>query len=179
GELALPCDGAGAAGRQRGGLPGARPPRDLHVPPLGVRPGASADGGARSADAPGALRGAARRRGPVRGMARRGPMRRAGRRAPAAAGRMTEAKRPAFLFPGQLAETIGIGRDFFESDADARLRFERTSELCGRDLERILFSGPEAELHENLAAQAGVFLVSTLAADRLAARGLAPSASAG
>ena len=37
-----------------------------------------------------------------------------------------------------------------------------TSERCGRDLARILFEGPDEALHENLAAQAGVYLVSTL-----------------
>jgi [acyl-carrier-protein] S-malonyltransferase len=86
---------------------------------------------------------------------------------------------PAFLFPGQLAETIGIGRDFFEADPEARALFERTSARCGRDLERIFFSGPEEALHENLAAQAGVYLVSTLASRALAARGVRPCATAG
>jgi len=87
--------------------------------------------------------------------------------------------RPAFLFPGQLAETIGIGRDFFEADAEARALFHETSQRCGRDLEKILFAGPESALHENLAAQAGVYLVSTLAARALESRGLRPAATAG
>ncbi|HTO76485.1 MAG TPA: ACP S-malonyltransferase [Thermoanaerobaculia bacterium] len=86
---------------------------------------------------------------------------------------------PAFLFPGQLSETIGMGRDLFESDAAARELLARTSERCGRDLKSILLSGPEAALHENLAAQAGVFFVSTLAARRLEARGVAAGATAG
>ena len=86
---------------------------------------------------------------------------------------------PAFLFPGQLAETLGIGRDFCESDPSARELFARTSKRCGRDLETILFAGPEGALHENLAAQAGVFLVSTLAARRLESRGVVPAATAG
>ncbi len=89
------------------------------------------------------------------------------------------ASAPAFLFPGQLSEAVGIGRDFYESDAAARDLFSRTSERCGRDLVSILFSGPEAALHENLSAQAGVFLVSTLAARRLEARGVAAGATAG
>jgi [acyl-carrier-protein] S-malonyltransferase len=84
-----------------------------------------------------------------------------------------------FLFPGQLSETVGIGRDFFEEDAEARSLFARTSERCGRDLPSILFSGPEEVLHENLAAQAGVFLVSFLAARRLWKRGASPAATAG
>jgi [acyl-carrier-protein] S-malonyltransferase len=85
----------------------------------------------------------------------------------------------AFLFPGQLSEWIGMGRDFYESDAAARDLFAATSERCGRDLRRLLFEGPEAALHENLAAQAGVYLVSTLAARALVRAGIAPRATAG
>ena len=84
-----------------------------------------------------------------------------------------------FLFSGQLAETVGMGRDFFEADPEARLLFHATSKRCGLDLEKVLFSGPEEALHENLAAQAGVFLVSTLAARALARRGIRPAATAG
>ena len=84
-----------------------------------------------------------------------------------------------FLFSGQLAETIGMGRDFWESDPAARDLFARTSAQCGRDLERILFEGPAGDLHENLAAQAGVYLVSTLAARALEAEGVRPAATAG
>ena len=84
-----------------------------------------------------------------------------------------------FLFSGQLAETIGMGRDFWEADPAARELFARTSERCGRDLERILFEGPEKDLHENLAAQAGVYLVSTLAARALELQGVRPAATAG
>lgn len=85
----------------------------------------------------------------------------------------------AFLFPGQLAEWVGMGRDFFDADAEARELFARTSKRCGRNLEKILFEGPEEVLHENLAAQAGVFLASTLAARRLSREGISASATAG
>jgi [acyl-carrier-protein] S-malonyltransferase len=86
---------------------------------------------------------------------------------------------PGFLFSGQLAETVGMGRDFWESDPEARELFGRTSERCGRDLETILFEGPADVLHENLAAQAGVYLVSTLAARALEREGVRPAATAG
>ena len=46
---------------------------------------------------------------------------------------------PGFLFSGQLAEIVGMGRDFWESDPEARELFERTSDRCGRDLEKIVF----------------------------------------
>ena len=87
--------------------------------------------------------------------------------------------RAGFLFPGQLSEAIGMGRDFFEADPDARRLLGWTSERCGRDLERLLFSGPLEELRENLAAQAGVYLVSTLAARELARAGIEAPATAG
>ena len=87
--------------------------------------------------------------------------------------------RVAFLFPGQLSETIGMGRDFDEADPKARALFDFTSEKCGLDLRRIVFEGPPAALGENLAAQASVYLVSTLASRALASRGVAPAATAG
>jgi [acyl-carrier-protein] S-malonyltransferase len=86
---------------------------------------------------------------------------------------------PAFLFPGQLAEWVGMGRDFYDADPEARALFARTSERCGRDLARILFDGPEEALHENLAAQAGVYLVSALSARALRKAGVEPRATAG
>lgn len=84
-----------------------------------------------------------------------------------------------FVFSGQLAEVVGMGRDFFESDDAARDLFARTSARCGRDLARILFEGPVEDLHENLAAQAGVYLVSTLAVRSLEREGIRPAATAG
>ena len=84
-----------------------------------------------------------------------------------------------FLFPGQLAEWIGMGRDFFESDARARELFAATSDRCGIDLARLMFEGPEEALRENLAAQASVFLVSVLASRALAREGVRPGATAG
>ena len=86
---------------------------------------------------------------------------------------------PGFLFSGQLAEAVGMGRDFWELDPEAREIFSQTSERCGRDLEKILFEGPADVLHENLAAQAGVYLVSTLAARALEREGIRPGATAG
>ncbi|MEO8432690.1 MAG: ACP S-malonyltransferase [Acidobacteriota bacterium] len=86
---------------------------------------------------------------------------------------------PGFLFPGQLSEAVGMGRDFFDADPEARRLFAWTSERSGRDLERLVFEGPAAELGENLAAQAAVYLVSTLAARALAREGFEPTATAG
>jgi len=85
----------------------------------------------------------------------------------------------AFLFPGQLSEWVGMGQDLHEADAGARELLDWTSQRCGRDLARVMFEGPEDELHENLNAQAAVFLASTLAARALGRAGVGPSATAG
>ena len=87
--------------------------------------------------------------------------------------------RAGFLFPGQLSELVGMGRDFFDADDKVRQLFAWTSERCGRDLERLVFSGPPQELGENLAAQASVYLISTVAARFLAQEGVAAPATAG
>ena len=86
---------------------------------------------------------------------------------------------PAFLFPGQLAEWIGMGRDFYDSDREARDLFALTSSRCGIDLRRVMFEGPEEVLRDNLAAQASVYLVSTLASRALEREGVRPAATAG
>ena len=51
--------------------------------------------------------------------------------------------------------------------------------VTGAMTEKILFEGPAEALHENLAAQAGVYLVSTLAVRALEKEGVRPAATAG
>ncbi|MDQ6891559.1 MAG: ACP S-malonyltransferase [Acidobacteriota bacterium] len=87
--------------------------------------------------------------------------------------------RPGFLFPGQLSEAVGMGNDFFAADPEVRRLFAFTSERCGRDLERVVFSGPAEDLGENLAAQASVYLVSTVASRFLGRAGITAPATAG
>jgi [acyl-carrier-protein] S-malonyltransferase len=85
----------------------------------------------------------------------------------------------AFLFPGQLSEARGIGREFVESDPGAREILDRASARCGVDLGRALFDGTEAEIRANLVAQAGVFAVSMMADRALRRAGVQPAAAAG
>ena len=85
----------------------------------------------------------------------------------------------AFLFPGQLSEFVGMGRDLFDADPGASALLAATSARCGRDLGRLVCEGPLEELRENLAAQAAVYCVSTLAARALIREGILPAATAG
>jgi len=66
----------------------------------------------------------------------------------------------AFLFSGQGAQAVGMGKDLVERHPSARQWFDRADAALGYDLASICFHGPEAELTKTENAQPGIFLVS-------------------
>lgn len=52
----------------------------------------------------------------------------------------------AFVFPGQGAQTVGMGKDVYEAEAAARSIFETADKALGLSLTNIIFEGPENEL---------------------------------
>jgi [acyl-carrier-protein] S-malonyltransferase len=69
----------------------------------------------------------------------------------------------AFVFAGQGAQVVGMGRDFAEQFPSARAWFDRANTALGYDLAAVCFNGPEAELTKTENAQPGIFLVSWVA----------------
>lgn len=55
-------------------------------------------------------------------------------------------KRFALLFPGQGAQSVGMGRDLYESLPAARRVFDEADEALGFSLSSIIFEGPEEKL---------------------------------
>jgi [acyl-carrier-protein] S-malonyltransferase len=85
----------------------------------------------------------------------------------------------AFLFPGQGAQKVGMGRAMAEAFPICRDTFEEADAALGEPLSRIIFDGPEAQLTLTENTQPAIVAVSTAAARLLASRGLVPAFVAG
>ena len=66
----------------------------------------------------------------------------------------------AYLFPGQGAQAVGMGRELYERSPVARSVFEEVDSALGRPLTRVLFEGPEDELRQTVNAQPAIMAVS-------------------
>lgn len=69
-------------------------------------------------------------------------------------------KKIAFLFPGQGAQYVGMGRAFYNHVPESRAVFDRADELLRYELTDIIFNGPAEKLTETKHAQTAIFVVS-------------------
>jgi [acyl-carrier-protein] S-malonyltransferase len=76
----------------------------------------------------------------------------------------------AFLFPGQGAQTVGMGRALYEEQPAARALFDRANEVLGFDLKALCFEGPEAALNATDVSQPALFVASLAALEDLKAQ---------
>ncbi len=73
----------------------------------------------------------------------------------------------AFIFPGQGSQYVGMGKDFFDSDADSRKLFARADEILDFPLSKICFEGPDEELKQTRNTQPAIFLHSMVVFNKL------------
>jgi [acyl-carrier-protein] S-malonyltransferase len=73
----------------------------------------------------------------------------------------------AFLFPGQGAQTVGMGRQAAETLALARQLYDRANAVLGYDLARLCFEGPAEELDSTVCSQPALFVTSLVAIELL------------
>lgn len=66
----------------------------------------------------------------------------------------------AVLFPGQGAQSVGMGREVAEADSRARSIFDRANSILGFNLSKICFDGPAEELEQTDLQQPAIFVTS-------------------
>ena len=70
----------------------------------------------------------------------------------------------AFIFPGQGAQFVGMGKEFYETNALAKSLFDKADEILGFKITQIMFSGTADELKQTQVTQPAVFIHSVVTA---------------
>ena len=70
----------------------------------------------------------------------------------------------AFVFPGQGAQFVGMGKDLYETSPLAKELFEKANEILGYRITDIMFNGTDEDLRQTKVTQPAVFLHSVISA---------------
>jgi [acyl-carrier-protein] S-malonyltransferase len=70
----------------------------------------------------------------------------------------------AYIFPGQGAQFVGMGKDLYEKSDKARELFEKANDILGFRITDIMFDGAEEDLKQTKVTQPAIFLHSVILA---------------
>jgi [acyl-carrier-protein] S-malonyltransferase len=70
----------------------------------------------------------------------------------------------AYIFPGQGAQFVGMGKDLYELNPESKILFERANEILGFRITDVMFNGTDEDLKQTNITQPAVFLHSVIKA---------------
>lgn len=73
----------------------------------------------------------------------------------------------AYVFPGQGAQFVGMGKDLYDNNPEAKELFEKANEILGFRITDMMFEGTEDDLKQTKVTQPAIFLHSVLLAKSL------------
>jgi [acyl-carrier-protein] S-malonyltransferase len=73
----------------------------------------------------------------------------------------------AYVFPGQGAQFVGMGKDLYEKSADATAMFEKANQILGFRITDLMFAGTDEDLRQTKVTQPAIFLHSVILAKTL------------
>ncbi|GIM52356.1 malonyl CoA-acyl carrier protein transacylase [Capnocytophaga cynodegmi] len=68
----------------------------------------------------------------------------------------------AYIFPGQGAQFVGMGRNLFENSNKAKDLFEQANQILGFSITEIMFNGTDEDLKQTKVTQPAIFLHSVI-----------------
>ena len=83
----------------------------------------------------------------------------------------------AYVFPGQGAQFVGMGKDLYENNEEAKAMFEKANEILGFRITDLMFNGTEDDLKQTKVTQPAIFLHSVVVA--ICYEGFSPDMVAG